>query len=114
MVQRIQRTLCIGCPQLIFDGITMGFPGGTSGNLPASIGDARDFGLILGLGTYLGGGHGNPLQYSLPGKAHGQKSLAGYSPWGHKESDMTELAPPVLISSSIKSRQPCLPNENVY
>ena len=26
----------------------------------------------------------------LPGKSHGQKSLAGYSPWGHKESDMTE------------------------
>ena len=85
MVQRIQRTLCIGCPQLIFDGITMGFPGGTSGNPLASIGDARDFGVILGLGTNLGGGHGNPLQYSLPGKVHGQKSLAGYSPWGHKE-----------------------------
>ena len=26
----------------------------------------------------------------LPGESHGQKSLAGYSPWGHKESDMTE------------------------
>ena len=26
----------------------------------------------------------------LPGKSHGQKSLAGYSPWGCKESDMTE------------------------
>ena len=26
----------------------------------------------------------------LPGKSHGQRSLAGYSPWGHKESDMTE------------------------
>ena len=26
----------------------------------------------------------------LPGKSHGQKSLVGYSPWGHKESDMTE------------------------
>ena len=25
-----------------------------------------------------------------PGKFHGQRSLAGYSPWGHKESDMTE------------------------
>ena len=27
---------------------------------------------------------------SLPGEFHGQRSLAGYSPWGHKESDMTE------------------------
>ena len=26
----------------------------------------------------------------LPGEIHGQKSLAGYSPWGRKESDMTE------------------------
>jgi len=23
----------------------------------------------------------------LPGESHGQRSLAGYSPWGHKESD---------------------------
>jgi len=27
----------------------------------------------------------------LLGKSHGQRSLAGCSPWGHKESDMTEL-----------------------
>ena len=26
----------------------------------------------------------------LPGEFHGQKNLAGYSPWGCKESDMTE------------------------
>ena len=26
----------------------------------------------------------------LPGKSHGQRKLAGYSPWGHEESDMTE------------------------
>ena len=30
----------------------------------------------------------NPL--FLPGEFHGQRSLAGYSPWGHKESNMTE------------------------
>ena len=24
-------------------------------------------------------------------KSHGQRSLVGYSPWGHKESDSTEL-----------------------
>ena len=34
-----------------------------------------------------GGGNGNPLQYFLPGKSHGQRSLEGYRPWGHKESD---------------------------
>ena len=26
----------------------------------------------------------------LPGEFHGQRSLAGYSPWSHEESDMTE------------------------
>ena len=34
-------------------------------------------------------GNGNPLQYSKR-KSHGQKSLIGYSPWGHKKSDRTE------------------------
>ena len=31
-----------------------------------------------------------PTPVSLPGESHGQRSLAGYSPWGHKESDVTE------------------------
>ena len=26
----------------------------------------------------------------LPGEFHGQRNLVGYSPWGHKESDMSE------------------------
>ena len=45
---------------------------------------------IPGLGRSPGGGHGNPLQYSCLDSPHGQRSLAGYSPWGHKQSDMTE------------------------
>ena len=32
-----------------------------------------------------------PTPVFLPGESHGQRSLAGYSPWGHKESDMTKL-----------------------
>ena len=31
-----------------------------------------------------------PTPVFLPREFHGQKSLAGYSPWGHKESDTTE------------------------
>ena len=31
-----------------------------------------------------------PTPVLLPGESHGQRSLAGYSPWGHKESDTTE------------------------
>ena len=34
--------------------------------------------------------HDNPLQCSCLENSHGQSSLAGYSPWGHKESDTTE------------------------
>ena len=33
---------------------------------------------------------GNPLQYSCLENPHGQRNLAGYSPWGRKESDSTE------------------------
>ena len=51
---------------------------------------AGDLGLIVGLGRSPEGGHGNPLQYSCLENPHGQRSLAGYSPWGCKESDMTE------------------------
>jgi len=49
-----------------------------------------DLGLIPGLGRSPGEGNGNPLQYFLPGEAHGQRSLAGYGPWGCKESDTIE------------------------
>ena len=31
-----------------------------------------------------------PTPVFLPGEFHGQRSLVGYSPWGHKESDTTE------------------------
>ena len=35
-------------------------------------------------------GHGNPLQYFCLENPHGQRSLGGHSPWGRKESAMTE------------------------
>ena len=31
-----------------------------------------------------------PTPVFWPGESHGQRSLADYSPWGHKESDTTE------------------------
>jgi len=31
-----------------------------------------------------------PTPVFLPGESHSQRSLAGYSPWGHKELDMIE------------------------
>ena len=49
-----------------------------------------DMGLIPGWAKSPRGEHGNPLQYFLPVESHGQRSMAGYSPRGRKESDMTE------------------------
>ena len=57
----------------------------------ASAGDIRDLGSISGLGRSPGQGHDNPLQYSCLENPHGQRSLVGYSPWGHKESDTTKV-----------------------
>ena len=44
-----------------------------------------DLGSILGMGKCPGEGKGYTLQYSGM-----EKSMGLYSPWGHKESDMTE------------------------
>ena len=65
-----------------------GFPGGSDGK--ESTRNTGDLGSIPGLGRSPGGGHGHPLQYSCLENPHGQRSLVGYSPWGHKESDLTE------------------------
>ena len=81
----IGKCICIyacACTYII------GFPGGSDGKESAY--NAGDLGSIPGLGRYPGGGRGNPLQYSCLENPHGQRSLAGYSPWGCKESDTTE------------------------
>ena len=62
-----------------------GLPGGSDGKESAC--NAGDLGLIPGLGRSPGGGHGNSLQYSYVENPHGQRSLAGYSSRGRKESD---------------------------
>ena len=52
---------------------------------PVNAGDTgEDLGMIPGLGRSSGGGPGNPLQNSCLENPHGQRSLAAYSPWGHK------------------------------
>ena len=52
--------------------------------------NTSDTGLSPGLGRSPREGNGNPLEYLVLGKSHGQRSVAGYSPWAHKELDMTE------------------------
>ena len=57
-----------------------------------------------------------PTPVFLPGKSHGTRSLVGYSPWGCKESDLTEQltlllfkqssTPTILISPSLPCKLP--------
>ena len=76
-------------------------------NPPVNAGDIRETGLILGSGRSPGGGHDNPLQYSCLENPHGQRSLEGYSPLGHKELDTTRdlahtLMRPIILSTNIQ------------
>jgi len=66
-------------------------------NLSANVADARDTGSILVLGRSPGEGNGNSLQYSCLEKSHGQRRLAGYSPWGCKKSDLAEHLSAAII-----------------
>ena len=63
-------------------------PGGAE--VKASARNAGDLGLIPGLGRSPGEGNGQPTPVLSPGEFHGQRSLVGYSPQGHKELDTTE------------------------
>ena len=68
--------------------IILGFLGGSAvKNLPAN---ARTTGLISGSGRSPGEGTGKPFQYSCQDNPMDKRSLAGYSPWGCKESNMAE------------------------
>ena len=60
-------------------------------NSTASPRDAGDVGLIPVSARSPGAGHGNPLQHSCLKNPMDKGSLEGYSAWGCKESDMTEV-----------------------
>ena len=59
-------------------------------NPSANAGDREDAGSIPGLERFPWRRRWQLIPVFLPGKSHGQRSLAGYSPWLCKESDMTE------------------------
>ena len=65
------------------------FPGGPGDKESAC--HARDLGSVPGTRRSLGEGNGNSLQYSCLENPHGQRSLAGYSLWGCKELNTSEL-----------------------
>ena len=96
--------MCLGqvclppLPALLFSSVkwgvwhlpprTMGFHGGWEDK---EFGwNVGDLGSISGLGRSPREGNGNPLQYSGLENSMDRGALAGYSPWGCKESDMTE------------------------
>ena len=54
-------------------------------NPPANAGDIRNVSSIPGSGRSPGGRAWQLTPVLLPGESHGQRSLMGYSPWGHKE-----------------------------
>ena len=66
----------------------MGIPSVSAGKESACSAGDLDSNPVLGRSP--GGGIGSPVQYCWPGEPHAQRSLAGYSPWGRKELDMTE------------------------
>ena len=45
-----------------------------------------------------------PTSVLLPGESHGQRSLAGYSPYGHKELDTTEVTEQISKASFISKK----------
>ena len=65
-----------------------GFPCSSVGKESAC--NAGDPGSNPGLERCPGEGNGKVTPVFLPGESYGQRSLAGYSPWGRTESDTTE------------------------
>ena len=71
--------------------IVMGFLGSTSGKIAAcQCGRCKSLRFDPWVRKILWRRKWQPALVFLPGKFHGQRSLLGYSPWGHKESDIIE------------------------
>ena len=73
----VSNFCCFGLPWWL-SGIESTCNTGDSGSIPES-------------GRFLWRRKSQPIQVSLSGQSHGQRNLEVYSPWGHKESDMTYL-----------------------
>ena len=87
---------------------THGFSDGSVVKNPtANAGDPGDTSLILGLRKIPWKRKWQHIPVLLPGKPCGWRSLVGYSPWGHKELDMTERLS-IAHSRYIVSTMPCM------
>ena len=97
LIQRILLTQGLN-PGLLYCRQILG--GSVVKNPPANPGDIRDSGFDPWGRKIPWSREWQPAPVFLPGKFHGQRSLAGYSPWGCKEWDMTEHA---HICSALKT-----------
>ena len=91
--------------------VFLGFPDVSGGKESAC--NAGDLGSIPGMGRSPGGGHGSPLQYSCLENPHGQRSLAGYNPWGservgHDQVTKHSTAPLMQRGSNFSKSSPIL------
>ena len=76
-------------------------------NAPANAGEVGDVGLTPGLEVTWGRAR-QPTPVSLPGESHGQRSLAGYGPWGRKEADTTEVTQQACIFNILNTHTECI------
>ena len=79
MLHNFSMLMTIG---ILHTEISGGFPGGSV--VKNLLANAGEMGLIPMSGRSPGRGNWRPPPVFLPGKAHGQRNLAGYSPWSHK------------------------------
>ena len=94
---------CILCPSQVWQcALLEGFPCSSVGKESAC--NAGDPGSIPRLGRSPGKGNGNPLQHSSLENPHGQRSLAGHSPWGCKSQTRFSNLNPYHRSSSSGDR----------
>ena len=82
LVAEHMLSMCEALGSVPSTSIFMSFLDGSDGKESSC--NIRDLGLILWRWEWL------PAPVFLPGEVYGQRSLAGYSLWSHKESDMTD------------------------
>ena len=75
--------------------------------------DSGNIGLIPGWGRSPRGKAWWPTPLFLPGDSRGQRSLVGYSPQGHKQSDTTELTEHTHTHTASFPEHTSLAEENV-
>ena len=102
--------LPLGISQPIFPGTFPDFSGGTSGKEPGcQCRRHKRCGFDPWVGKIPQRRKWQPTYVFLPGKPHAQRSLAGYSPWGHKKQSKTtqQLNNKTIFIFRSKNSQPC-------